>query len=170
MKSPFFSFVYNPSTPTLLLTSYLHHCWPKALEHRRRSHVMKIQISLPAIPTTFLKSIHSIKLHFSIFKLKMFRPISPKTNDPDIFYVEQSSNEPSPPDPKRWFTSTKKEISGKTTREMITLSSFVLPGPQSSHSTLIRMNQRCHSDFDGSYCLSHQAWTIWTCHPFHSIY
>ena len=60
----------------------------------------------------------------------MFRPISPETNDSDLFYVKQSSNEPSPPRPNTPTVLNSTEISGNNIREVITLSSIASHGPQ----------------------------------------
>ena len=60
----------------------------------------------------------------------MFRTISPESNDSDLLYVEQSSNEPSPPRPKMPIVPNSTEMSGIITREKITLSSIAPPGPQ----------------------------------------
>ena len=60
----------------------------------------------------------------------MFRPISREPNDSDLFYVEQSSNEPSPPRPNTLIVLNSTEMSGNNTREVITLSSIESPGQQ----------------------------------------
>ena len=60
----------------------------------------------------------------------MFRPISPESNDSDLFYVEQSSNEPNPPRPNTPIVLNSTKILANNTREMLTLSSIAPPEPQ----------------------------------------
>ena len=60
----------------------------------------------------------------------MFRQISPKSNDSDLFYVEQSCNELSPPRPNTPIVLNSKEMVGNKTREKITISSVASPAPQ----------------------------------------
>ena len=57
-------------------------------------------------------------------------PNSPDANDSELFYVEQSSNEPSPPRPNTPVVLNSTEMSGNKTREMITISPIASPGPQ----------------------------------------
>ena len=81
------------------------------------------------IPITFWSQSPIIICIPSIIKPKMFPPISPESNDSDLFYVEQSSNECSPPRQNTPIVLSI-EISGNNTREMITISSTASPGPQ----------------------------------------
>ena len=60
----------------------------------------------------------------------MFGPIFPESNDSDLFYVKQSSNELSPPRPNAPIVFNSTEMSGNNTQEMMTLSSIASPGPQ----------------------------------------
>ena len=65
-----------------------------------------------------------------ILKSEMFRPISPESNDSDLFYVEQSSNHPNPARLNTPIVLNSTEVSGNNNREMITISSIASPGPQ----------------------------------------
>ena len=60
----------------------------------------------------------------------MFRPISPESNDSDLFYVEQSSNKPSTLNPNTPIFLNSSAISGNNTQEMTKLSSIASHGPQ----------------------------------------
>ena len=53
----------------------------------------------------------------------MFRPISPESKDSGLFYVEQSSKEPSPPGPNTAIVFKSTEMTGNNIRERITISS-----------------------------------------------
>ena len=52
------------------------------------------------------------------------------SNDSNIFYVEQSSNDHSIPRPNTPIVLNSTEISGDDTREMISKSSIASPEPQ----------------------------------------
>ena len=52
------------------------------------------------------------------------------SNDSDVFYVEQSSNDQSIPRPNTPIVLNSTEISGDDTREMISISSIASPEPQ----------------------------------------
>ena len=62
----------------------------------------------------------------------MFRPIFLESNDSDIFYLEQPSNEPSPPKLNPTIVINLTETSGKNTRELIALKPIASLGPQIS--------------------------------------
>ena len=80
---------------------------------------------------TFLESTHTFSCIFSIIKLKFLSDHFIRNPMIQIFfYVEQPSNEPNPPRPKTTFVLNSLEMSGKNTREMITLSPIAPPGPQ----------------------------------------
>ena len=48
----------------------------------------------------------------------------------DVFYVEQSSNDPSLPRPNTPIVLNSTEMSGNDTQEMISISSIASPEPQ----------------------------------------
>ena len=50
--------------------------------------------------------------------------------EPQVFYVEQSSHDPSPPGPNTPIVFNSTEMSGNDTREMISISSIASPEPQ----------------------------------------
>ena len=108
----------------------LHQVYRGAREHQRKSRLMKVNYHYPQCPITFLKSTLTNQLYFSFIKLRTFRPISPESNDSDLFYVEQSLGEPSPCRPNSPFIPTSTEMSGKNTQEIITLSCIASPEPQ----------------------------------------
>ena len=56
--------------------------------------------------------------------------LSTNSIDSDVFYVEQSSNDQSPPRPNTPIVLNSTEISGSDTREMILISSIAAPEPQ----------------------------------------
>ena len=60
----------------------------------------------------------------------MFPPTSPESHNSDLFYVEQSSIDPSPSRPNTPIAPNSTEMSGNDTREMISISSIASPGPQ----------------------------------------
>ena len=60
----------------------------------------------------------------------MFRPISPESKVSDLFHVEQSSNEPSPPRPNTSIFLNSTEMSGSNTGDKIKLSSIASSEPQ----------------------------------------
>ena len=60
----------------------------------------------------------------------IFRPISAESNDSDLFYVEQSSNDPNPPRPNTPIVLNSTETSSNSTREMIITSIIASPRPQ----------------------------------------
>ena len=60
----------------------------------------------------------------------MFRPITPESNDSALFYVEQSSSDPSAPRRNTLFVFNSTEMSGNDTWEMISILSIASPGPQ----------------------------------------
>ena len=73
----------------------------------------------------------------------MFRPISPKSNESYLFYVEQSSNELSSPRPNTPIVVSSRDMSGKIIRELIHITSIASRGPQvvtiDSHSSELSM-------------------------------
>ena len=90
----------------------------------------KANYHYPQYQSLFKVNLLLLSCNFLIIKLKMLRPISPESNDSDFFYVEHSSNEPSPPRPNKPIVLNFTEMSGKNTRELITLSSIASPEPQ----------------------------------------
>ena len=81
------------------------------------------------------QSLLEVKILFSvafyqILKSKMFRPISPESNDSDFFYVEESSRDASPHRPNTPIVLNSTEMSSNNTWEMISISSIASPGPQ----------------------------------------
>ena len=60
----------------------------------------------------------------------MFRQSSPEVNDSGLFFVEQTSNGPSPPRPNTPIVLNSMEFPGNNTPEMITISSIASPDPQ----------------------------------------
>ena len=56
--------------------------------------------------------------------------MSSNSIDSDVFYVEQSSNDPSLPRPNTAIVLNSTEVSGKDTREMISISSIASLEPQ----------------------------------------
>ena len=90
--------------------SYAHH-----LDH---SSLFNFAIQL------FDQEIYSV---FSVFKVSMSANIS---TDSDVFYVEQTSNDRSPPRPNTPIVLNSTEMSGNDTREMPSISSITSPEPQ----------------------------------------
>ena len=56
--------------------------------------------------------------------------MSINSSDSDVFYVQQSSNDPSLPKPNIPMVLNSTEMSGNDTREMISISSIASPEPQ----------------------------------------
>ena len=56
--------------------------------------------------------------------------MSKNSTGSDVFYVEQSSSDPSLPRPKTPTVLNSTEMSGNDTREMISISSVASPQPQ----------------------------------------
>ena len=97
----------------------------------KRNHAwQEANYQYPQYQSLFKANIQLTSCNFSIINLKMFWPISPESNDLDLFYVEQSPIEPSPPRPNTSIALNSTEMSGYNTREMITLSSIASPEPQ----------------------------------------
>ena len=107
---------------------------------------------------------------YQSLKLKMFRPISSESNDFDLFYVEQMSNNLSPPRPNTSNVLSSTKMSGNNTLDNITISPIASPGPELLKTNLLRINQRCRMDWDRSYQTFLQTWTIWTFPLIHSEY
>ena len=84
----------------------------------------------PQYQLLFLSQLILISCILRINKLKRFWPISPESIDSELFYVEQLSNEASPPRPNTPIDFNSTQISGNNTRELITLSIIALRGPQ----------------------------------------
>ena len=66
----------------------------------------------------------------SSIKFKMASNLSLNSNDSDVFYVEQPSNDQSLPRPNTPIVVHSTEMSGNITREMISISSIASPEPQ----------------------------------------
>ena len=56
--------------------------------------------------------------------------VSINSSDSDVFYVEQSSKDPSPPRPNTPIVLNSTEMSGNDTWEMISISSIASSEPQ----------------------------------------
>ena len=61
--------------------------------------------------------------------IKVLLPITPDSNDSDVFYVEQSSGEQSPPRTNTPIVLNSRVLSGIHTRGMIIISSVTSPEP-----------------------------------------
>ena len=88
----------------------------------------------------------------------MSTDFSMASSDSDVFYVEQSSNEPSPQRNNSPNILNSTELSEHPTAGMPSNSSIASPEPLIFLLLMmIQMNPRCHLDLDGSSRLSHQA-------------
>ena len=91
---------------------------------------MKVNYHYPHNPIPSQCQVILFSCNFSIIILKMFRSSSPECNCSDLFYVEQSSGEPSPPRSKTPIVFNSKELSDNNSQEIITLSLSPIPSSE----------------------------------------
>ena len=162
-----FNFSFTPFSITSLTLS-------RNAGTKRKSRLMKTELSFPATPITFCSQFilfsccdRQNNSSFFVFKsLKMASNISINSIDSDVFYVEQSSNDPILPRPNTPIVLNSTEMSGNDAREKISISSIASPGQQivtfDSDSNEPTMPYGL-----GRQLLScHQAWTNLQPNPF----
>ena len=126
-------FVYISSTLTALLTSYLPTMQSRGAGTSNEIPLQESALALPAILITFPFSFFDISypLHqFIILISKMTSNNSMASDDSDVFYVEQSSSELSPPRHNTHIFLNSTEISEQHTARVPSISSKASPEPR----------------------------------------